>query len=323
MSERKSNAELMLVRLLARLPFPVVRALAGGLAWLLSWLPLSWVSAHRDVLVNYLACFPELDWRTARHRARAAFVQTARTLAGFSHVWLRPMDETFSRIRAVQGEHEFRAALEADAPVLLLSLHQSAWEVPLLVLGRLAPAVVMYQPAEHTLDEVVRQARERTGCVLVPADGHGVRSALAELEHGGVFALLADHQPGGKSNPRVPFFGHPVPVPAFVHKVVERYRPQVFFLSARYPETDGTYEVHFERVLGDLQDMDERVALTAMMQGLEAIIRREPLQYHWTYNRFRRSAGGKRNWYKKDVALSMLRRVRSGEPAAEVFCDTP
>lgn len=320
--KRGADLDYRLMRLLARLPAPLARGLIGAIAWLGSWLPLSWVSVHRDVLINQLACFPDQDWRSARRRARAALVQTARTLAGFAHVWFRPVDETLGRIRHIEGEDQVRASLAAGRPVLLLSLHQAAWEVPVLVVGRIAPAVVMYQPAGTALDEAVKVARERTGCRLVPANARGVRAALAALEEGGVCALLADHQPGGKSNPVASFFGHAVPVPAFVAKVVQRYRPDVYFLSARYEGDDGHYSIWFERAPEGLHGADGDVILQTMMDGLEQIIRRAPRDYHWTYKRFRRGDGCKRRWYKKPQAMAMLRRVRRGEPAAEVFRDS-
>lgn len=323
MSEHKSRRELVAVRFLSWLPFGLVRGLVGGLAWLASWLPLSWVSAHRDVLVNQLACFPELDWRTARRRARAAFVQTVRTLASFSHVWLRPVDDTMARIRRVEGDDQVRASLAAGRPVMILSLHQAAWEVPVLVVGQITPAVVMYQPSPSELDDVVKAARERTGCRLVAANARGVRAALGELEAGGAFVLLADHQPGGKTNPAARFFGHLVPVPGFVAKVVQRYQPDVYFLSAQYEGDDAHYSICFERAPDDLQAGDSPDILEATMAGLERIIRRAPLNYHWTYNRFRRGDGFKRRWYKKDQAMAMLRRVRVGEPAGDVFRDIP
>jgi len=54
-----------------------------------------------------------------------------------------------------------------------------------------------------------------------------------------------------------------------------------------------------------------------MMAQFERIILRQPEQYQWTYKRFSRAPGAKRNWYK--AAPALLARVRKGEPAGQVF----
>lgn len=324
MSEKVSTAELRLIQFLQHLPLVLVMAFATALTWLASWLPVAWVSAHRDVLLNQLICFPERGWKENRRHARRALVQTARTLAGYSHVWLRPAAQAMNRIDNIIGGDAVRDAMNSDRPVLFLSLHQAAWEVPVLVIGEIGQAVVMYQPAVGSaLDPVVKDARERTGCQLVPADGRGVRTALTALEKGGTFGLLADHQPGGKANPCADFFGHAVPVPAFVHKVVKRYKPAIFYVHAEYKKSDHYYDVRFVPASAEMYDADEQTTLNEMMKGLEEIIRRAPDQYNWTYSRFRRGAHGKRDWYKKKKALLLINRIRSGESANDVFVDTP
>lgn len=319
MAEKKRKAEYLLVKGLSLLPYSFVVGFARSLAWLVSWLPLSLVSAHRDMVINYLACFPELDYREIRRRARKALVETAHTLTSYSHVWLRDPEQTLARVRTVHNEAAVREALASSRPVLFLSLHQSSWEVPVLVLGRMASSVIMYQPAEDSaLDPLVKAGREATGCRLVPTNGKGVRAALAELEQGGSFGLLADHQPGGKQNPCVPFFHHSVPVPAFVHKVVARYQPHVFYLSAlRLP--GGQIDVCFEQGPADMLQMSEQELLTEMMAGLERIIRRAPEQYNWSYNRYRRGPDGKRRWYKKPQAMAIIRRAAAGEDLNRLF----
>ena len=306
---------------MSRLPYAVVVGAARALAWVASFLPLSLVSAHRDVVINLLACFPEKSYRQVRQLSRRVLVETAHTLASYSHVWLRPVEQTFKRVSKVHGQEEVKAALHSERPVLFLSLHQSCWEVPVLELGRLGKSVIMYQPAEgNAIDPVVKVARERTGCDLVPTNGRGVKKALGTLDAGGAFGLLADHQPGGKQNPSAPFFGYQVQVPAFVHKVVARYQPDIFYVSALRVPGSGI-ELFFEPADKAMLKMDESALLTEMMAGLERIIRRAPEQYNWSYARFRRGPHGKRRWYKKADALGLIERRKAGEPADKVFTD--
>jgi Kdo2-lipid IVA lauroyltransferase/acyltransferase len=311
--------EARLARFFARLPLAFVIGLATLLARLFCLLPLSVATIHRVVVINTLICFPEKSWQQAREFARRSFIETARTLAGYSHVWLRPVDETLARVSKVHGEQVWHDAIRSERPILYLSLHQSSWEVPVLVVGKQDPGtLVMYQPAgDSALEDLVKEGRQGTGCVLVPTNGEGVRAALGGLEKGCSMALLADHEPGGQSNPYVPFFGHDVMVPAFVHKVIKRYQPHVFFVSCQRSD-DYTFEVWFDPADPAMLGMDEPAALRAMTAGFEKVIQRNPLQYQWTYKRFRRGPAGPRGWYRNPA---LLKRVQAGESADKVFVD--
>jgi KDO2-lipid IV(A) lauroyltransferase len=311
--------EARLVLFFSWLPLSWVLAIATTLAQIFCLLPVSIATAHRRVLINTLICFPEKSLAQARKFARRSFIETARTLAGYSHVWLRPVDEILTWVTKVHGEKRWHEAVASKRPVLYLSLHQSSWEVPVLMVGKHDPGtLVMYQPAgDSALEDLVKEGRQGTGCVLVPTNGEGVRAALAGLEKGKSMALLADHQPGGKSNPYVPFFGHEVMMPAFVHKVIQRYQPHVFFVSAQR-DKNYKFELYFEEAPAELMQMNERQALGYMSAAFEKIIRRNPEQYQWTYRRFRRSRNGARGWYNKP---EFLQRVIDGESPSSVFSE--
>jgi len=310
--------EARLVRVFAAIPLPWVLAKATVLASLYCYLPLSVATAYRNVLVNVLACFPEKSWAEARRFARQAIIETVRTIAGYSHLWLRPPAEMLARIDRIEGEAEWLAAIASARPILYLSLHQSSWELPVLVLGQRDPTtVVMYRPgSESALENVVKQGRQATGCTLAPTNGEGVRTALASLDRGESIALLADHKPGGKKNPFTEFFGHQVTVPSFVHKMIQRFQPHVIFVSTRR-NANYRFDICFEFADEGIVNMSQPEMLRAMMAQFERIILRQPEQYQWTYKRFSRAPDGNRDWYK--AAPSLLARVRNGEPPARVF----
>ncbi|MEE4251573.1 MAG: lipid A biosynthesis acyltransferase [Alcanivoracaceae bacterium] len=310
--------EARLLRVFSMLPLSIVVGLATLLARLFVCFPLSVATPHRSALINTLICFPEKDWAAARRFARQSVIETARTLAGYSHVWLRPPEETLARVKKVHGMEAWQEAIRSDRPVLYLSLHQSSWEVPVLLVGRHDPgALIMYQPVEGSaLEDLVKDGREATGCTLIPTNGEGVRAALIGLEKGKSMALLADHEPGGRTNPFVPFFGQDVMVPSFIYKVIKRFQPHVFFISAQRSD-DYRYEIWLDQADPAMLAMSEHDTLRAMTAGFETIIRRNPVQYQWTYKRFRRGVRGARGWYKP----AALKRLQAGESPASVFVE--
>lgn len=306
------------MRFLAWLPLPVATGFGAVVGDLVTRVPLRYARAYRVVLINLLATHPELSLAEIERIGRRSMRELGRSLTEFAHVWNRPVEETLARIGTIHGEQEYLQACAEDRPVLLLSLHQGSWETINLYLGRQGNTTVMYQPHAATLvDRVVKSARERTGCRLVPTNARGVKEGLATLRAGGTLALLADHNPGNRSNPYVPFFGYPVPSPALVGKLVQRYRPTVFLVSCyRGPGGVKDIHIHFEPAPQIETAEGENGVLVALNQGLETCIRRNPCQYQWSYKRFKRRPGGRRLWYKHSYPL--LQRAARGESRTEL-----
>lgn len=292
----------MALCILGSLPLGLVTRFGAAVAWLISWLPLSVAGAYRVVLVNTLLCYPQLTYREAERRARAALRETGRTLAEFSHVWTRPAEETLRRVRSVRGLDALREAYASDRPVLLLTLHQSSWELPNLVLGPEGPMTVFYQSSGNPVfDKIVTDARESTGSTLVRADGRGVKAAVAAMSRGEAVAILVDHTPHGGNNPWVPVFGHPVRTSSLPHKLISRYQPHVFFVGCHRRNGPEDIEVYIEPAPEAIHAADEQTCLAAMNDTLAKLISRHPEQYHWVYKRLRHSHGAKRRFYRADV----------------------
>ncbi len=301
---------LFFFRFFGRLPLGLVTGLAAGLAWLSCWLPLSVASAYRTVLVNILLCYPHLGYREGARLARRTLVGLAATFGEYTHVWTRPPEESLARIRSVTGLEALREARRAGRPVLLLTLHQSSWELPNLLLGPELPMTVFYQTqGSEAITELVTRARESTGSTLVPADSRGIRAGLAALARGEAVAILADHAPHGSNNPQVPFFGIPARTSNLPWKLIRRYRPVVFFVGCHRRGSHHDVEVYIDPAPEGLDDEDETRALAALNEGLAERISRWPDQYHWAIKRFRLGPTGKRKLYGPEV-IPHLRQAR-------------
>ena len=315
---REDRALLLAFRMLGRLPLGLVTGMARALAWLSCWLPLSVASAYRTVLVNILLCYPELTYREGARRARQALMGLAASFGEFAHVWTRPPQESLARITSVEGLEALRASRDAGRPILLLTLHQSSWELPNLLLGPELPMTVFYQTqGSQALTELVTQARESTGSTLVPANSRGIRAGLAAMGRGEAVAILADHAPHGDNNPQVPFFGIPARTSNLPWKLIRKYNPDVFFVGCHRGTGHRDVRVYIEPADPEVSSADEQRALTALNQGLAARISRWPDQYHWAIKRFRYGPSGKRRLYTARV-IPALRRARRENRALRI-----
>jgi KDO2-lipid IV(A) lauroyltransferase len=308
----EGRAMAFLIRLLGRLPLPVLAGLGGFLGWLVAVTPIRFASARRLVLINLLVCYPFLSWHECRRMARRSLVETGRSLAEFAHAWTRPAEQSLRRITAIHGLETYQKALESDRPVLVLSLHQSSWELVGLYLGTLAPTRILYQPdKKRAVNELVRAGREQTGCRLFPVNNEGIKASLGVMRQGGVLAMLADHNPGMSSNPLIPFFGHKVPTPALIAKLVSRHQPHVFFASCYRGHGPNDVRIYLDHAVDVEQGETEESILLAVNRGLEAVINRSPVQYQWTYKRFKTGENGNRGWYRQ--SRKILDKAKRGQ----------
>lgn len=206
--------EARLTRFFSRLPLFVVIGLATFLARLFCLLPLSIARPHRAALVNTFICFPEMSWRGARKFARQSIIETARTLAGYSHVWLRPVEKPCRGLFVFMAWKNGSSHWMTNARSCTFPCTSPAGKCLCCWSERKTPALWLCISRRVTVrwKTSSRMAvRAPAACLFRPmARG---RAALTGLEQGKSMALLADHEPGGSSNPFVPFFGHEVMVP--------------------------------------------------------------------------------------------------------------
>jgi lauroyl/myristoyl acyltransferase len=304
------SLKVFLLRLAGWVPLWLSARLAFGLAWLASFLPLSISSAYRTILVNLLICYPEKSFSELSKLARRSQAELAWTLVDCAQSWVQPAATSVRRVAKVHGYDALRAAMASERPALLLTLHQSSWELPNLIIGQMGAMTVFYQPAaDDLLNALVTHAREGTGSTLVTADAKGVKAALGAMSRGEAVGILADHNPDKSAgNPWVDFMGQPVRTSNLPFKLLQRYQPYVFYVCA--VRVKGKVEVHIIEADASLyEEKDEVAVLEKMNAGLAAMIHLAPEQYQWTYKRFHRTPEGKRPLYKKEI-LPLLRQLR-------------
>lgn len=302
---------IRVLRLVGRLPLCLSTGFGAFLAGLITWLPLQWASAYRVALVNIMLCYPDLTYKEAAQLARRSMRQTGRTLMEFAHVWTQPAEKSIERISQVTGLEALRCELWEKKPILLLTLHQSSWELPNLLLGKETPMTVFYQEHNNTLlNRLVTNAREGTGSTLVPANNHGIRAGLAAMRRKEAVAILVDHNPHAKNNPQANFFGHSVRTSTLPYKLIQRFQPTIFFVGCYRGEGKANdVRVYIEPAPEDIYSADEAVSLAAMNRTVATLIKRYPEQYHWTYKRFRRINEIKHGLYKRQM-VPLLRQAR-------------
>ncbi len=201
--------------------------------------------------------------------------------------------EELAEVALIQGLEHVHAAIEQGHGAVMFSGHFGNWEIgavrliyediPLIPLSR--------PPRSPRLAKSVKKIRDSMGFPVIPVD-QGVRGIMRALRSNQMVPIMSDRFAWGKGL-TVPFFGHPTHVwhtPAIMAQRAEC--PILPCHAIRQP--DGTYVVEIDppveqHASGD-RDFDLWVNTARCMAVLEGKIRRDPGQYMWQYELWRKEA---------------------------------
>ena len=270
-----------LLKFLARLPLPLLHALGALLGWAIYLAPGRHSRRLRDNLAASGLC------ADCRPLLRASVAEAGKAVIEAIPMWLAPLPRTLGWVRAVHGLDAVDAALAAQRGVIVIAPHLGCFELINLYFAARGPFTALYKPARKpALDALMRQGRERGQAKLVPTDLSGVRALLAALKRGEAVGILPDQVASGGDGVWAYFFGQPAYTPTLAASLRTRTGAAAFYVvAARLPRGRG-YELHLVPA-GDFPP-DKTAAAVQINRGVEAMVRRFPAQYMWTYNRYKR-----------------------------------
>lgn len=272
------------IRGFALLPMRWAQSIGALVGWLL-WLVPNRLRRTTDA--NLAMCLPELTDDERRELARKSLIGSGKTVAEVGAVWFWSTERLLDLIEEVEGEEHLLRAIEMKRGTVVLVPHLGNWEILSRYLQVKVPVLALYRPPRIVeLDAFIRQARERHGAELVPADRRGMRRIVEALAAGQGFGALPDQEPLKRHGVFAPFFGTLALTMTLVARLTRRFgAAAVFAYSER--TASGGFRLRFLPAPEGLDNEDLVVAATQLNRGVEECVRRCPEQYTWSYRRFR------------------------------------
>lgn len=275
------------VRLAARLPLPVLHRLGRALGSLVVIWPNK---QRRNALINIRLAMPRLSPEEQVELRDRTLREFGATYLEIAYLWQRPATEVLGLVREVRG----RELLDRSSGkgIIVLSPHLGAWELAGLYLAAQGPTTIFYKP-QRLLDDLIRAARGRTGAILAPTTGRGVRLLVQGLERGEYAGILPDQEPKAETGAVfAPFFGVPAYTMLLVNRLARRTGARVVFLFAQRLGAGDGFRMHCIQAPEGVTSEDDVTAATALNQGVEQCVAICPDQYVWPYKRFRKRPEG-------------------------------
>ncbi len=282
--------------LTSRCPLRGLHAFARKVGDLASVLPLRESRATR---VNVALCFPALTEARRRRLERGSLQEAACMVAELGHLWLRPIEEILARVVEVRGEEHLREAIARGRGVVVAGPHLGAWELlGLWMAVRYSITSLYRKPRVRELEGVYSTARSRSGARLLPAEASGIRAACQSLRRGEVVGILPDQDPGAGWGEFAPFFGVPANTSTLVPRLASRFGSVVLVAFAERLPRGAGYRIHIRPGSEEIASGSFLAGARALNRDVEALVRLAPLQYLWSYKRFRTRPPGSPSLYR-------------------------
>ncbi|WP_296750016.1 lipid A biosynthesis lauroyl acyltransferase, partial [Thiobacillus sp.] len=202
---------MFLLKLVARLPLPLLHGAGIVLGWLLYWSPGRYAARVRNNLFDSGICVPGLGCRAL---LRKSIGEAGKAMIELLPVWLRPYRKVLKLVRRTSGWEHIDAARADGKGIILLSPHIGCFEIISLYCAARHPFTAMYKPPRQPmLDALMLAGRQRGQATLVPTDLSGVRAQLAALKRHEAIGILPDQVATGGDGVWAPFFGRPAYTP--------------------------------------------------------------------------------------------------------------
>jgi KDO2-lipid IV(A) lauroyltransferase len=266
-----------LFRMLASLPLPVLH----GIGRLAGTIVYAWPGRYRKRLVQNARQAgydnPRFAWKAAAETG-AMILETPR-------IWLHT--EQCLAITHSKDDAVVRDALAEGRGILYLTPHLGCFEITARYLIQHGPITVMYRPPRQAfLEPFMEHARNTPGLKAVPASMQGVREFVRALKRGEAVGMLPDQVPSSGDGVWAPFFGKQAYTMTLAGKLARQTGVAVILTAGeRLPKGQG-WRIHYLRLPEPLPT-DAQALAQVINSAMEALIRRFPEQYLWSYNRYK------------------------------------
>ncbi|MDO5610904.1 MAG: lauroyl acyltransferase [Pseudomonadota bacterium] len=284
----------LLANAIGRLPWP-------ALGWLGERLAAYWRNGNRResrvAMRGLELAYPDMPAAERSTLRDAALRSTGRQGFETLRIWTRPAAESLALIDEGPGVALFDAALASGRGLIVAAPHHGNWELLNRWLAMKTPLAILYAPPESKLvDGFLRRVREAQGddgrVEQIRAEGIGIRQLFKRLQGGGVVGILPDQQPKQGDGVWAPFFAVPASTMTLIGRLAERTGAEVLYAWCERQGDGPRFTLHVEAAPPGIADKDAVVSASALNAGIEAIVRRNPAQYQWTYKRWSQQPEG-------------------------------
>ncbi|WP_251358841.1 lysophospholipid acyltransferase family protein [Kangiella sp. TOML190] len=274
------------LKLIGRLPYPVVNGLGGMIGKLLYLVK----SRRNIVLANLKYCFPELTNDQRLTLCKAHFRSLGIGFIELAVAWYKPFKD-LEKYQEVRGLEHYQKAQASGQGILFLGYHITSLELAGAVMSRHLDFAAFYRPNKNaSLNYHIQKGRNNRSQTLGRND---IRTIGKWLKSGHNLWFMPDQDMGRKSTVFAPFYGKPAATLNSPMRIAKLGNAQVLPISY--------HKEHGKMILEVMPPIefsgDDLADCSLMNQVLESCINKAPEQYYWVHRRFKTRPEGEASIY--------------------------
>jgi Kdo2-lipid IVA lauroyltransferase/acyltransferase len=271
-----------LLRQLAKLPLSWIHAVGGALGWVVYFLSDKYAARLRANLQQSGLWRDEKDYQRILRRNIA---ESGKAGTELITVWFRPVAPALRLVVSAEPIALVEAAEQRGRGLIYVTPHLGCFDAAALWVAQRRPITVLYRPPKmRALQPLIEAGRGRDRVRLAPANLGGVRLLLKALKRGEAVGILPDQVPAEGEGVWADFFGRPAYTMTLAGKLAESTGATILMTAAvRLPGGAG-FALHFREFDGMTSGEGSARDLNA---AIERLVKLEPSQYLWSYNRYK------------------------------------
>ena len=220
----------------------------------------------------------------------AAVRETGKSFTELAAVWFRPQAEAVALMREIDVGTLIADARARGRGIIFVTPHLGCFEITAQwYTHHHGPMTALFSPPKKSLfAPIVTGGRGKDHLKLAAPTFGGIRSLLRALRKGEAIGILPDQVPGGREGEWADFFGRPAYTMSLVDKLAEASGASVILAYAERLPLGAGYRGY---ALPMPPREDGESSARHLNRALEALIRRCPAQYLWSYHRYKVPGG--------------------------------
>lgn len=273
-----------LLRLFAYLPLWMLHALGVFMGWGVYLISPRYACRLRENLYQSKV----VVGRAAQRRLLfKAISEAGKSVLELCIVWFRAYPRLLKLVCGVEGWEHVQAAHAAGKGVMLLTPHVGCFEMGGLYCGAHFPFTELYRPPKLAwLEPLMRAGRTRGQVSLATTDYAGVKKLLAALKRGEAIGALPDQVPSLGEGVWADFFERPAYTMTLITRLQQKTGAAIIFFYAERLSWGRGFVIRYMPPMAALSENPEQAA-RQINAAVEDIVRAQPAQYLWSYNRYK------------------------------------
>lgn len=200
------------------------------------------------------------------------------------YIWGTNQKNLLQLVRNIYGQEEIEKAEKKGNGIIFLTPHLGCFEISSIAYGVDRPITIMYRKLRKKwMNDLMTKGRGKGLVSLATADTRGLKKILNALGRNEAIGILPDQVADKGQGENVDFFGRPAYTMVLVNKLISKTNASVFISYAERLKNGEGFDIYAEEI--KKKDISTPSDLNL---HLEKAIKKNPTQYYWSYNRFKK-----------------------------------